>query len=149
VKKTLENLIGNTVDGRLTIHGWLKRFEVGHNSADVNRLLNKLEYLQDLDIPESLLEGVPSHRIIWLRQQGEAYYADGLRGINEKRRLAVLATCVIEWRAMINDAILETHDRIVGKLYSSCKRIRDGQLADQKNWPMKPYLLLPILVKNF
>lgn len=33
---------------------------------------------------------------------------------------------------MINDAILGTHDRIVGKLYSSCKRMRDDQLADQK-----------------
>ena len=132
IKGKLEKLLSETIDGRLTIHGWLKRFEVGHNSADVNRLLDKLEYLQALDIPEALLEDVPSHRIIWLRQEGEAYYADGLRDINEKRRLAILAVCAIEWKAMINDAILETHDRIVGKLYSSCKRMRDGQLADQK-----------------
>jgi len=132
MKEKLERLLSETIDGRLTIHGWLKRFEAGHNSADVNRLLDKLEYLQTLDIPESLLDEIPSHRIIWLRQQGEAYYADGLRDINETRRLAILAVCVIEWRAMINDAILETHDRIVGKLYSACKRTRDEQLADQK-----------------
>lgn len=132
MKGKLEKLLSDTVDGRLTIHGWLKRFEVGHNSADVNRLLDKLEYLQTLDIPESLLDRVPKHRIIWLRQQGEAYHADGLRDINEKRRLAILTVCAIEWRAIINDAILETHDRIVGKLYSSCKRMRDEQLADQK-----------------
>lgn len=132
IKGKMEKLLSETVDGRLTLHGWLKRFEVGHNSADVNLLLDKLEYLQELDIPETLLEGVPAHRIIWLRQQGEAYYADGLRDINEKRRLAILAVCAVEWKAMINDAILETHDRIVGKLYSSCKRRRDEQLADQK-----------------
>lgn len=132
MKGKLEKLLSDTVDGRLTIHGWLKRFEVGHNSADMNRLLDKLEYLQMLDIPGSLLDRVPTHRIIWLRQQGEAYYADGLRDINENRRLAILTVCAIEWRAIINDAILETHDRIVGKLYSSCKRIRDEQLTDQK-----------------
>lgn len=55
--------------------------------------MEKLEYLQDMDIPESLLDGVPSHRVIWLRQQGEAYYAAGLRDINEERRLAILAVC--------------------------------------------------------
>lgn len=75
IKGKLEKLLSETVDGRLTLHGWLKRFEIGHNSADVNRLLDKLEYLQELDIPETLLEGVPAHRIIWLHQQGEAYYA--------------------------------------------------------------------------
>lgn len=132
MKGKLDNLLSETVDGRLTIHGWLKRFEVGHNSADVNRLLDKLEYLQKLDIPESVLEGIPAHRVIWLQQQGEAYYAAGLRDINIERRLAILAVCVIEWKALTNDAILETHDRIVGKLYSTCKRMRDEQLADQK-----------------
>lgn len=131
-KTRLNAMLIETIDGRLTVHGWLKRFEVGHNSSDVNRLLEKLEYLKELNIPDSVLEGIPSHRVIWLRQQGEAYYADGLRDINETRRLAILAVCAIEWKAMITDAILETHDRIVGKLYNTCKRIRDDQLVDQK-----------------
>jgi TnpA family transposase len=132
MKQNLCAMLEKTVDGRLTVHGWLKRFEVGHNSADVNRLLGKLEYLKELNIQESVLEGIPSHRVICLRQQGEAYYADGLRDINETRRVAILAVCAIEWKAMITDAILETHDRIVGKLYNTCKRMRDDQLVDQK-----------------
>ena len=132
MKERLRKTLDETIDGRLTIHGWLKRFEAGHNSADVNRLLKKLKYLKNMDIPASLLDDIPPHRIIWLRQQGEAYYADGLRDINESRRLAILATCAIEWKAMLIDTILETHDRIVGKLYNACKRIRDGQLADHK-----------------
>jgi TnpA family transposase len=132
MKQNLHAILAETVDGRLTVHGWLKRFEAGHNSADVNRLLDRLEYLQELDIPDTVLEGIPLHRVIWLRQQGEAYYADGLRDINETRRLAILAACAVEWKAMLTDAVLETHDRIVGKLYSACKRMRDDQLADQK-----------------
>lgn len=98
----------------------------------MNRLLDKLEYLKNLNITESVLENIPSHRVIWLRQQGEAYYADGLRDINENRRLAILSVCVIEWKSMIIDAILETHDRIVGKIYNTCKRMQDDQLIDQK-----------------
>lgn len=133
MKKHLHAMLEETIDGRFTVYSWLKRYEAGHNSADVNRLLDKLEYLQELHIPSSVLEGIPAHRVIWLRQQGEAYYADGLRDINETRRLAILAVCAIEWKAMIVDAVLETHDRIIGKLYSRCKRMRDEQLADQKN----------------
>lgn len=131
-KNNLYAMLEETVDGRLTIYGWLKRFEVGHNSADVNRLLEKLKYLQELDIPGSLLNGIPSHRVIWLQQQGEAYYADGVRGIKEERQMAILAVCAIQWKAMIIDAVLETHGRIVGKVYSDCKRMRDDQLVNQK-----------------
>ena len=148
MKGKLGRFLGDKIDGRLTIHGWLKRFEAGHNSADVNRLLDKLEYLQNLNIPESLLEGLPPHRIIWLRQQGEAYYADGLRDINEKRRLAILSVCAVEWRAMICDAILETHDRIVGKLFSSCKRMRDEQLINQKKLAEETLSSFAILSKK-
>ena len=147
-KGKLEKLFEDKIDGRLTIHGWLKRFEVGNNSADVNRLLDKLEYLQELNIPECLLEGFPSHRIIWLRQQGESYYADSFRYINKKRRLAILAVCAVEWRAMICDAILETHDRIVGKLFSSCKRMRDKQLVDQKKLAQETLSSFEILSKK-
>jgi TnpA family transposase len=132
MKKNLHAMLEETVGGRLTTHGWLKRFEVGHNSADVNRLLEKLEYLQKLDIPESLLDGIPAHRVIWLQQQGEAYYADGLRDIKEERQMAILATCATQWKSMIVDAVLETHDRIVGKVYNDCKRMRDDQLTGQK-----------------
>lgn len=132
MKQNLKAILAKTVDGRLTIHGWLKRFEAGHNSADVNRLLDKLEYLKKLDIPVSILENIPPHRVIWLCQQGEAYYADGLRDINDARQFAILAVCAIEWKAMMTDAVLETHDRIVGKLYSTCKRMRDEQLSHQK-----------------
>jgi TnpA family transposase len=132
MKKHLHAMLEETVEERFTIYSWLKRYEAGHNSADVNRLLDKLEYLQELHIHSSVLEGIPAHRVIWLRQQGEAYYADGLRDINETRRLAILAVCATQWKAMTVDAVLETHDRIIGKLYSSCKRMRDEQLADQK-----------------
>ncbi|WP_205528209.1 hypothetical protein, partial [Klebsiella pneumoniae] len=38
------------------------------------------------------------------------------------RRWAILAVCVVEWEAAIADAIVETHDRIVGKTWREAKR---------------------------
>ena len=41
---------------------WLRRFEVGRNSADINGLLDRLEFLQGFYLPSDLLETVPPHR---------------------------------------------------------------------------------------
>ena len=124
-------LLGETVDNRLTRFVWLRQFEVGSNSADINRMLDRLEALRDLDIDLDVLEGVPSHHVGRLRRQGERYYADGLRYLPENRKLAILAVCAIEWRAMVADAIVETHDRIVGKLYRAAERKRDEQSRER------------------
>jgi TnpA family transposase len=132
MKKNLSAMLDETVDGRLTVYAWLKRFEIGHNSADANRLLERLEYLQELDVPASVLDGIPKSRVVWLLQQADAYYADGLRDLKDERRYAILAVAAIEWKSQITDTILDTHDRIVGKLYNECTRMRDTQLLDQK-----------------
>src|SRR5215212_2715662 len=98
----------------------------------MNRMLDRLDALRELDIDSSILEGVPPHRVGRLRRQGERYYADGLGELPEDRKLALLAVCVIEWRAMIADALVETHDRIVGKLFRTCERRRDEHLRERR-----------------
>src|SRR3546814_16451038 len=78
--------------------------------------MDRLEYLQRFDLPADLLDGVPAHRVTRLRRQGERYYADGMRDLPEDRRLAILAVCTLEWRSYLAAFILETPDRIVGRL---------------------------------
>ena len=111
---------------------WLRRFEVGQNSADINGLLDRLEFLQGFDLPSDLLETVPPHRIARLRRQGERYFTGGLRDISGDRRLAILAVCAVEWRGAIADAVVETHDRIVGQTFRSAKRRCDARLQDAR-----------------
>src|SRR3546814_8072074 len=86
-------------------------------------LMDRLEYLQRFDLPADLLDGVPAHRVTRLRRQGERYYADGMRDLPEDRRLAILAVCTLEWRSSLADVIVETHDRIVGRLYRASERL--------------------------
>ena len=80
-----------------------------------------------------MLAGVPAHRVTRLRRQGERYYADGMRDLPEDRRLAILAVCASEWQAMLADAVVETHDRIVGRLYRASERICQAKVADEAN----------------
>ena len=110
----------------------LRRFDVGQNSADINGLLDRLEFLQGFDLPSDLLETVPPHRVARLRRQGERYFTDGLRDISGDRRLAILAVCAVEWRGAVADAVVETHDRIVGQTFRSAQRRCDARLQDAR-----------------
>ena len=58
-----------------------------------------------------------------LRRQGERHFTGDLQDISSNRRLAILATCVVEWAATIADTVVETHDRIVGKTWREAKKI--------------------------
>ena len=120
-------LLTEEVDGGVSRFVWLRRFEVGRNSADINGLLDRLEFLQGFDLPSDLLETVPPHRIARLRRQGERYFTDGLRDISGDRRLAILAVC----------AVVETHDRVVGQTFRSqtfrsAKRRSDARIQDSR-----------------
>ncbi|PWL33544.1 Tn3 family transposase [Marivita sp. XM-24bin2] len=129
----LDALLTDGAGGAVTRFVWLRQFEIGRNSADMNRLLDRLEYLQTLELDRSILADVPPHRIARLRRQGERYFAGDLRDISGDRRLAILAVCALEWRSSIADAVVETHDRIVGKTWREAKSRCDARMNDAKS----------------
>jgi TnpA family transposase len=133
IRARLDALLTDGAGGAVTRFIWLRQFEVGRNSADMNRLLDRLEYLQTLELDRGILADVPPHRIARLRRQGERYFAGDLRDISGDRRLAILAVCALEWRSSIADAVVETHDRIVGKTWREAKSRCDARMNDAKS----------------
>ena len=83
-------------------------------------------------ISYDVIADIPLHRIVRLRRQGERYYADGLRELPEVRRLAILAVCAVEWHAAIADAVVETHERITGRLHRDAERLCAALAADHR-----------------
>ena len=131
LRRDLEHLLEETADAGVTRFVWLRQFEPGNNSADANRLLDRLEHVRRLDVPEGLFHEIPPHRITRLRRQGERYFADGLRELPDNRRLAILAVCAVEWEMFLADAVVETHDRVVGRTYREAARACEVQLGDE------------------
>lgn len=130
MRERLDALLFELVDGKRTRFVWLRQFQIGNNSAAAGRLLDRLEYLQGIEIAPSIIADVPPHRVARLRRQGERYFADGLRDLSATRRLAILAVCIVEWTAAIADAVVETHDRIVGKTWREAKKLCDDRAAN-------------------
>ncbi|MAZ23153.1 Tn3 family transposase [Roseovarius sp.] len=132
MKARLDDLLSEMVDGKVSRFVWLRQFEVGQNSADATRLLDRLEFLQEMNLSPDILLGIPPHRMSRLQRQGERYFADGLRDISSDRRLAIIAVCAVAWRAALADAVIETHDRIVGRTWRGAKKLCDAKIADAK-----------------
>ena len=133
MKERLNRLLTEMADGTVSRFIWLRQFEVDKNPAGASRLLDRLEFLQEPGLSPDILDGVPPHRVTRLRRQGERYFADGLRDISSDRRLAILAVCAVEWHVAIADAVVETHDRIVGKAWRDAKKLCDTRIADAKS----------------
>ena len=131
LRRDLEHLLEETADAGVTRFVWLRQFEPGSNSAAANRLLDRLEHVRRLDVPEGLFHEIPPHRITRLRRQGERYFADGLRELPDNRRLAILVVCAVEWEMFLADAVVETHDRVVGRTYREAARTCEAQLGDE------------------
>ena len=121
----LDQLTTEMLPGAISRFIWLRRIEPGNNSAAANRLLDRLEFLRAMRLDAGLLAGVPPHRVARLRRQGERYFADGVRDLNTDRRRAILTVCVIEWAIATADAVIETHDRIVGRTWREAKQVHD------------------------
>jgi TnpA family transposase len=128
----LDRLTTEMLPGAISRFIWLRRIEPGNNSAAANRLLDRLEFLRAMTLDAGLLAGVPPHRIARLRRQGERYFADGLRDLGVDRRHAILAVCVVEWSTATADAVIETHDRIVGRTWREAKQLHDAQVAETR-----------------
>jgi hypothetical protein len=78
------------------------------------------------------LEDIPIHRIKRLRRQGERFFADGMRDHPLHKRIATIATYLLEWQRNIADAILKSRDKIVGNLFRPSERTKDQQIFDQR-----------------
>lgn len=69
MRDRLDALLTEDGNGPVSRFVWLRQFEVGQNSADMNRLLDRLEFLRGLELGKSVLDGAPPHRIARLRRQ--------------------------------------------------------------------------------
>lgn len=128
----LDLLTTEMLPGAISRFIWLRRIEPGNNSAAANRLLDRLEFLHAMNLDAGLLADVPPHRVARLRRQGERYFADGLRDLGADRRRAILAVCIIEWATATADAVIETHDRIVGRTWREAKQLHDARAAETR-----------------
>ena len=131
-KEKLNALLVEKTDDSISRFIWLRHHDAGSNSAEANRLLDRLEFLQNLGVSPCTVLNIPPHWVTRFRRQGERYFTDGLQDIKGDRKFAILAVCVVEWQAAIADSIVETHDRIVGRTWNEAKKSCGAHMEESR-----------------
>lgn len=132
VRKRLEALLTDRADGRVAKYIWLRKFEPGHNGPGMARLLERLAVIEKIGVPGDLTGGLAPRQIDKLAREGARLYADNLRRLPGPRRLAILAASIIRWRRDMIDAVLETQERILGKIMREARQACDEAIAAEK-----------------
>ncbi len=128
----LDSLLEDIADDRISRFISLRSFETGRNSADMHRLLDRLEIIEGLDLPDALLEGISQVQVDRLKSQGDRLYSDGLRRLMPDRRYAILAVTIRCLHEKLTDAAIETNDRILSRLWNEAARAGETAIADSK-----------------
>lgn len=128
----LDELLVDRPDDRVSRFISLRSFETGRNSADMHRLLDRLEIIEGLDLPDGLQSGISRVQIDRLKSHGDRLYSDGLRRLKPGRRYAILAVTIQHLHENLTDASIETNDRILGRLWNEAARAGETAIADSK-----------------
>lgn len=132
VRKRLDTLLTDRADGRVAMFIWLRKFEPGHNGPGMARLLERLAVTEEIGVPGDLTGGLAPRQIDKLAREGARLYADNLRRLPGPRRLAIVAASISRWHRGMIDAVLETQERILGKIMREARQACDEAVAAEK-----------------
>ena len=121
-RQSLKAMLKLREDSQVTVLTWLRQSPKKPNSRHMLEHIERLQYLQSLDLPSDIESRVHQNRILKLAREGRQMKASNLAKLERNRRLATLVALSLESTATVIDEIIDLHDRIVGKLFNKAKR---------------------------
>ena len=109
------------VESKKTKLGWLKE-DVGYSSPkSFSDVIEKLEFIRNLNLKINLLE-IHQNRIRQLSRLGAKYEPSSFRRFDERKRYALLALYLYDLSQTLTDKAIEIHDRQINTLLSKGRK---------------------------
>lgn len=121
-REQLDGLFLPHEDEPFSVLAWLRRPVAATGPRHLVDLLERLEWIQQLELPPRLGHLVHQNRLLKLARMAGQATAQHLQRFGEDQRHALLAALLLETRATLTDECLAMHDRIIGSLYARAKR---------------------------
>ena len=132
LRRDLEHLLEETADAGVTRFVWLRQFEPGGNSAGRQPAAGPPRAPPAPRRSGRPLPRNPSASDHAAAPAGvSATSPTGSASSRTTAALAILAVCAVEWEMFLADAVVETHDRLVGRTYREAARACEAQLGDE------------------
>lgn len=124
-KQALDQLLVLQPDKNRTPLIWLRQPPGVPNPNNFLKVVEKLEFIRDLNLDESCGEKVHHNRLVQLTRLGAKNTPAHLARLDNLRRYATLVAFLLETSTLLTDTAIEMHDRMIGKLFRRSELFRD------------------------
>ena len=126
--KKLDGLLKIKPDSKFTWLAWLRQSPKKVSTIQIVEHIKRLKKLQELQLTEQINHTeVHQNRLLKIAREGSQMTVQHLMDFEDKRRYATLVALVIESTATITDEIIDLHDKIIEKLFSTAKNTHQKQ----------------------
>ena len=130
-KRGLDNLLNVTPDTNVTWLMWLRQSPLRPNSRHMREHIERLKIFQSLALPDGIGRQIHQNRLLKMAREGAQMQPYDLAKFEDERRYATLVALSIEGMATVIDELIDLHDRIMIKLFSTAKNKHQEQFQKQ------------------
>ena len=130
-RNKLDELLTIKIGSNSTWLTWLRQSPLKPNSRHMMEHIERLKIFQLVALPEGLDRHIHQNRLLKLAREGGQMTPQDLGKFENERRYATLVAVVLESTATVTDELVDLHDRILIKLFSSAKNKHQQQFQKQ------------------
>ena len=129
-RRCLDDLLERKEDTKKTHLQWLRQWPGRPNSRHMLEHIERLKYLQAVDLPDGIGRSLHQNRLLKLAREGGQMRAAELTKFEAQRRYATLVALVVEGVATVTDEIVDLHDHILGRIFNAAKQRHQQQFQE-------------------
>lgn len=130
-RQRLDELLKIKPDTNMTWLVWLRQSPLKPNSRYMLEHIERLKTFQAIALPDGIGRQIHQNRLLKIAREGGQMAPQDLGKFESERRYATLVALTLESTATIIDEIIDLHDRILVKLFSTAKHKHQQQFQQQ------------------
>lgn len=130
-KQRLDDLLKVKPDSSITWLVWLRQSPLKPNSKQMLEQIERLKAFQKLALPAGIGQAVHQNRLLKMAREGGQMTPQDLAKFETERRYATLVALALEGTATVTDELVDLHDRILVKMFSTAKHKHQQQFQDK------------------
>jgi TnpA family transposase len=130
-KQRLDDLLKVKPETGITWLVWLRQSPVKPNSRHMMEQIDRLKTFQKLALPAGIGRDIHQNRLLKMAREGGRMSPQDLAKFEVKRRYATLVALALEGTATVTDQLIDLHDRILVKMFSTAKHKHHQQFQDK------------------
>jgi TnpA family transposase len=127
----LDELLRIKPETNITWLVWLRQSPLKPNSRHMLEHIERLKTFHSLALPEGIGRHIHQNRLLKIAREGGQMRPQHLGKFESDRRYATLVAQVLEGMATVTDELIDLHDRILVKLFSTAKNKYQQQFQKQ------------------